>query len=84
MELERFHEHASRLKDGLRRVFFGQDDVIEQLLATIYAGGHALLEGVPGLGKTLLAKGLARLFDADATQNLVTRKSQGVPPSTKQ
>lgn len=65
MELERFHEHASRLKDGLRRVFFGQDDVIEQLLATVYAGGHVLLEGVPGLGKTLLAKGLARLFDAD-------------------
>ncbi|WP_165075804.1 AAA family ATPase [Paludisphaera rhizosphaerae] len=65
MELERFHEHATRLKDGLRRVFFGQDEVIEQLLATVYAGGHVLLEGVPGLGKTLLAKGLARLFDAD-------------------
>ncbi|WP_068415350.1 AAA family ATPase [Planctomyces sp. SH-PL62] len=65
MELERFHEHAMRLKDGLRRVFFGQDDVVEQLLATVYAGGHVLLEGVPGLGKTLLAKGLARLFDAE-------------------
>jgi len=65
MDLERFHEHALRLKDGLRRVFFGQDDVIEQLLATVYAGGHVLIEGVPGLGKTLLAKSLARLFDAD-------------------
>jgi MoxR-like ATPase len=65
MELDRFHEHASRLKDGLRRVFFGQDDVIEQLLATIYAGGHVLLEGVPGLGKTLLAKGLAKLLNAE-------------------
>src|SRR6185437_1401488 len=65
MELAPFHEHATRLKAGLRRVFFGQDDVIEQLLATLYSGGHALLEGVPGLGKTLLAKGLARLFDAD-------------------
>jgi MoxR-like ATPase len=65
MDLERFHEHALRLKDGLRRVFFGQDDVIEQLLATVYSGGHVLLEGVPGLGKTLLAKSLARLFDAE-------------------
>jgi MoxR-like ATPase len=65
MELARLHEHAGRLKAGLRRVFFGQDDVLDQLLATLYAGGHVLLEGVPGLGKTLLAKSLARLFDAD-------------------
>jgi MoxR-like ATPase len=65
MELAQFHEHASRLKGGLRRVFFGQDDVLAHLLATLYAGGHVLLEGVPGLGKTLLAKSLARLFDAD-------------------
>ena len=65
MELAQFHEHAGRLKAGLRRVFFGQDDVLDQLLATLFAGGHVLLEGVPGLGKTLLAKSLARLFDAD-------------------
>jgi MoxR-like ATPase len=65
MELAQFHEHTSRLKAGLRRVFFGQDDVLDQLLATLYAGGHVLLEGVPGLGKTLLAKSLARLFDTD-------------------
>jgi MoxR-like ATPase len=65
MELAQFHEHAGRLKAGLRRVFFGQDNVLDQLLATLYSGGHVLLEGVPGLGKTLLAKSLARLFDAD-------------------
>ena len=65
MELAQFHEHAGRLKAGLRRVFFGQDEVLDQLLATLFAGGHVLLEGVPGLGKTLLAKSLARLFDAD-------------------
>jgi MoxR-like ATPase len=65
MDLEKFHESVERLRAGLRRVFFGQDEVIQQLLATLYAGGHVLLEGVPGLGKTLLAKGLARLFDAD-------------------
>jgi len=65
MELARFHEDSGRLKAGLRRVFFGQDDVLDQLLATLYAGGHVLFEGVPGLGKTLLAKSLARLFDAE-------------------
>jgi len=65
MELARFHEQVGRLKAGLRRAFFGQDDVLDQLLATVFTGGHVLLEGVPGLGKTLLAKSLARLFDAD-------------------
>ena len=65
MELARLHEHAGRLKAGLQRVYFGQHEVLDQLLATVYAGGHVLLEGVPGLGKTLLAKSLARLFDAD-------------------
>jgi MoxR-like ATPase len=65
MELARFHEHADRLKAGLRQVFCGQADAIDQLLATLYAGGHVLLEGVPGLGKTLLAKSLARLLGAE-------------------
>lgn len=65
MDLARFHEHAERLKAGLRTIFLGQDDVLDQLLATIFSGGHALLEGVPGLGKTLLAKSMARLFDAE-------------------
>jgi MoxR-like ATPase len=65
MELERFHEEVSRMKAGLRRVFFGQDDVLDQLLATVYSGGHVLLEGVPGLGKTLLAKSLSKLLAAE-------------------
>jgi len=44
----------------IRKVVVGQDDVIAQSLAGLVAGGHVLVEGVPGLGKTLLVKALAR------------------------
>jgi len=51
----------SRVRDGLERVILGQSKVKEQLLVCLLAGGHALLEGVPGTGKTLLGLTLARL-----------------------
>jgi MoxR-like ATPase len=51
----------SRVRDGLERVILGQSKVKEQLLVCLLAGGHALLEGVPGTGKTLLGLALARL-----------------------
>lgn len=47
------------LETSLSSVLFGQERVIRELLATAVAGGHALLEGLPGLGKTLLAKAFA-------------------------
>lgn len=55
-------QKMEQLRDSLSRVIVGQHEVIEQLLVTILAGGHALLTGVPGLGKTLLVKSVARLF----------------------
>jgi MoxR-like ATPase len=54
-------EKLSRVRDGLDRVILGQTKVKEQLLVCLLAGGHALLEGVPGTGKTLLGLTLARL-----------------------
>ncbi len=48
------------IRDQVSAVVLGQDDAVEHLLATFLAGGHALLEGVPGLGKTLMALALAR------------------------
>jgi len=49
----------NRIRDELSKVIVGQDAVIEQVLVAIFARGHALLEGVPGLAKTLLVSSLA-------------------------
>src|SRR4249920_4280470 len=49
-----------QIKAQLSRVIVGQHDVIEQMLIALFARGHCLLEGVPGLAKTLLVSTLAR------------------------
>jgi MoxR-like ATPase len=51
---------ARRVRQTLGRVIVGQDEAIDLALVTLLAGGHALIEGVPGVGKTLLVKALAR------------------------
>lgn len=59
MEPERFQEVFNRLEMEVRKVIVGHDDVIRKVLIAFFAGGHVLLEGVPGLGKTLLVKSLS-------------------------
>jgi MoxR-like ATPase len=51
------------LKASMARVIIGQEDVVDLLVTCLLAGGHALVEGVPGLGKTLLVKSLAQATD---------------------
>src|SRR6187402_976937 len=55
-------ELIQRMREQVRRVIIGQDVVIEQVIAALLAGGHILLEGKPGLGKTHLVTTLAKTF----------------------
>lgn len=57
--VEQGQQKYQRLRAELSKVIVGQDDVIEQVLVTMLAQGHALLEGVPGLAKTLIVSSLA-------------------------
>ena len=60
MEPEKFQETFARLEAEVRKVIVGHDDVLRKVLVAFFAGGHVLLEGVPGLGKTLLVKTLSQ------------------------
>ncbi len=57
--VQRCEQAYNRIRDELSKVIVGQDEVIEQVLIAIFARGHALLEGVPGLAKTLLISSIA-------------------------
>ena len=61
--LQDFSQHRRLMKDELQKVIVGQNVVIEQLFAAIFTRGHCLLEGVPGLAKTLMDSTLARILD---------------------
>src|SRR5262249_59003817 len=57
--LDQFRTDFQRLRSEIAKVIVGQDDIVEGTLTALIAGGHVLLEGVPGLGKTLLVRTLA-------------------------
>ncbi len=63
--VERLHEVYGNLQRELSKVVIGQHEVIEQLLVALFAGGHCLLVGVPGLAKTLLVRTLAEALSLD-------------------
>src|SRR5436190_14973153 len=62
-KLQQARQILEAVRTEIRKAVVGQDEVIDQTLIALLAGGHVLLEGVPGLGKTLLVKALARTFD---------------------
>ncbi|WP_324026208.1 MoxR family ATPase [Maribacter sp. BPC-D8] len=62
-EVEMLSGKLSALKQEIGKVIIGQEETVSQLLITFLAGGHALLEGVPGLAKTLMIRTLANAID---------------------
>jgi len=56
--VERFRSVFARVRDEMGKMMVGQTDIVESVLVAFFAGGHVLLEGVPGLGKTMLVRTL--------------------------
>ena len=64
-QAEDFRKRYTELREQIGRVIVGHDDIVHGILTCLFVGGHCLLEGVPGLGKTLLVRTLATALDLD-------------------
>ncbi|HTT73319.1 MAG TPA: MoxR family ATPase [Thermoplasmata archaeon] len=60
--VEKIHESRGRIEHELSKVIVGQKEVSQQLLISLFAGGHCLITGAPGLAKTLLVRSIAQVF----------------------
>src|SRR5215470_10283000 len=60
---EQFRQAYGRIQAEIGKVIVGHTDIVHGVLACLFVGGHALLEGVPGLGKTLLVRTLSQVLD---------------------
>src|SRR5579863_5649310 len=66
VEIDRLLALLPRLRSEVHKALVGQDEVLEHLLVALLAGGHALLEGVPGLAKTLMVRTLGQSLALDS------------------
>ncbi|MCA9173673.1 MAG: MoxR family ATPase [Planctomycetales bacterium] len=64
-QAEEFRERYNAVREQIGRVIVGHDEIVHGVLTCLFVGGHCLLEGVPGLGKTLLVRTLAQCLNLD-------------------
>jgi MoxR-like ATPase len=67
-DFDRAGEQSQALKDEINKVVIGQEQVVEQVLACFLSAGHVLIEGVPGLGKTLLVRAIAQCIGVESAR----------------
>src|ERR1043165_4227630 len=67
--LEKISNSVSRIRAEIGKVIVGQDDMVTLLITGLFAGGHLLIEGVPGIAKTLTAKLLAKTLSIDFSRD---------------
>jgi MoxR-like ATPase len=68
MNAERLHEVLTNARNEVAKILVGQQRVVDLSMITILTGSHALIEGVPGTGKTLLVRTLARILDCESNR----------------
>src|SRR6516164_1130552 len=61
--IQTFRETYAALRAEIAKMIVGQEEIVEGTVISLFAGGHVLLEGVPGLGKTLLVRTLSEVLD---------------------
>ncbi|MGC6441291.1 MAG: AAA family ATPase [Rubripirellula sp.] len=64
-EADHFRQRYQLVRDMIGRVIVGHDEIVHGVLTAVLCGGHCLIEGVPGLGKTMLVKTLSRVLDLE-------------------
>ena len=67
-DLSQLKDTVDRVRSEVKKIVVGQDKIIDMMIAAILADGHILIEGVPGIAKTLLAKIIAKTISADFTR----------------